>query len=72
MIFDIQISGDLIAAIPRIKDQAGFARACARTMDYQNQLTVEVIKAEHLSGPTTDTSLTPRSYNYPKSLNASK
>lgn len=49
-IFDIEISGDLVDAIPRIKDQAGYARASAREMDFQNQLTVAAIKAQRLTG----------------------
>ena len=71
-LFDIQISGDLVAAIPRIKDQAGYARAMARTMDYQNQLTVTQIQAQHLSGPTTDSSLSVRTNRLRGSANASK
>jgi hypothetical protein len=70
--FDIEIRGDLVAAIPRIKDQAGFARACARTMDYQNQLTVAQIQRAHLSGPTTDSSLSVRSNRLRSSAAASK
>ena len=58
--FDIQISGDLVAQIPRLKDPAGHSRAIAREMDYQNQLTVARIQAGHLSGPTTDSSLSVR------------
>jgi len=70
--FDIEIAGDLMDAIPRIKDQDGFARACARTMDYENQLTVTQIQAQHLSGPTTDSSLSVRTNRLRGSINASK
>ena len=70
--FDIEISGDLVAAIPRIKDQAGYARALAREMDYQNQLTVARIQQGHLSGPTTDSSLSVRTNRLRGSANASK
>ena len=56
-LFDIEISGDLVDAIPRIKNPAGHARAIAREMKFQNQLTVARIQQGHLSGPTTDSSL---------------
>ena len=49
--YDIQISGDALAAIPRLKDQLGLGRAIARTLDYQNQLTVSVIQAKYMSFP---------------------
>ncbi len=70
--FDIEISGDLVAAIPRIKDQAGYARALAREMDFQNELTVAQIQCAHLSGPTTDSSLSVRTDRLRSSVNASK
>ena len=70
--FDIQISGDLVAQIPRLKDPAGHSRAIAREMDYQNQLTVARIQAGHLSGPTSDSSLSVRTNRLRSSANASK
>lgn len=70
--FDIEIKGDLLAAIPRIKDQAGFARACARELDYQNQLTIANIQRGHLSGPTGPASLSVRTNRLRSSVNASK
>ena len=69
--FDIEISGDLVAAIPRIQDQAGYARSMAREMDYQNQLTVARIQQGHLSGPTTDSSLSVRTNRLRRSATAS-
>lgn len=70
-LFDIEISGDLVDAIPRIKNPAGHARAIAREMDYQNQLTVARIQQGHLSGPTTDSSLSVRTNRLRSSANAS-
>lgn len=69
--FDIEISGDLQAQIPRLKDPVGHSRAIAREMDYQNQLTVARIQAGHLSGPTTDSSLSVRTNRLRSSANAS-
>ena len=54
---EIEISGDALALLPRLKDDAGLGRAIAREMDFQNQLTVAQIQRGHLSGPTTDSSL---------------
>jgi len=71
-LFDIEISGDLLAAIPRIKDQDGYARAMARAMDKQNQLTIRRIQQGHLSGPTTASSLSWRTRLLIHSVNASK
>jgi phage gpG-like protein len=41
-------------------------------MDFQNQLTVAQIQAQHLSGPTTDSSLSVRTNRLRGSVNASK
>lgn len=70
--FDIEISGDLVDALPRIKDKARWSRAMAGTMDYENQLTVARIQAGHLSGPTTDSSLSVRTNRLRGSVRASK
>ncbi|MEI8288670.1 MAG: hypothetical protein WCH99_04310 [Verrucomicrobiota bacterium] len=70
--FDIEIKGDLVAAIPRIKDQAGFARSIAGEMDYQNQLSIEQIRRFHLSGPTTASSLSRRTGRLIHAVDASK
>jgi len=70
--FSIELSGDMLEAIPRIKDQAGYARAMAREMDYQNRLTVSQIQRGHMSGPTTDSSLSVRTNRLRNSVNASK
>ncbi len=70
--FDIEISGNMLAAIPRIKDQDGYARAMAHEMDYQNQLTIAAIQRGHMSGPTTDSSLSVRTNRLRSSVTASK
>jgi phage gpG-like protein len=69
---DIQISGDALAVLPRLKDDAAAGRAIARAMDYQNQLTVARIQAGHLSGPTSDSSLSVRTNRLRASVRASK
>jgi phage gpG-like protein len=69
--FDIEISGDAQALIPRLKDDPGLGRAIAREMDYQNQLTVAQIQRGHLSGPTTDSSLSVRTNRLRGSVRAS-
>lgn len=58
---DIEISGEALALLPRLKDDAGAGRAVARAMDFQNDLTLSQIRTHHLSGPTTDSSLSVRS-----------
>jgi hypothetical protein len=70
-LFNIEISGDLVAAIPRIKDQVRYARAMAVEMDFQNELTIRVIMQSHLSGPTTDSSLSARTSRLLKSVTRS-
>jgi hypothetical protein len=70
--FDIEISGDLVAAIPRIKDQDGYLDTLRRAMDAENQLTIAQIQRAHLSGPTTDSSLSVRTNRLRSSVNASK
>ena len=69
---DIQLSGDALALLPRLADAAGAGRAIAREMDFQNQLTVARIQAGHLSGPTTDSSLSVRTNRLRGSARASK
>jgi phage gpG-like protein len=70
--FDISWSDDMPEKIRRIQDQAGYAQSLAREMDYQNQLTIAQIQAGHLSGPTTDSSLSVRTNRLRSSVRASK
>ena len=69
---EIKISGDALAVLPKLKDDAGLGRAIAQAMDYQNQLTVAQIQAGHLSGPTTDSSLSVRTNRLRGSVRASQ
>jgi phage gpG-like protein len=69
---DITISGAALDLLPRLKDDAGLGRAIARTMDYQNQITVARIQTGHLSGPTSDSSLSVRTNRLRGSVRASK
>jgi hypothetical protein len=69
---EITISGEALALLPRLKDDAGAGRAIAREMDYQNQLTIARIQAGHLSGPTTDSSLSVRTNRLRGSARASR
>lgn len=71
-VIQVYLSGDALDALPRIKDVAGLGRAIARTMDFQNQLTVAQIQRGHLSGPTSDSSLSVRTNRLRGSVRASK
>jgi phage gpG-like protein len=59
--YSIEISGDALEKIPLLRDQAGIARALARTTDCENQLTVAFIQENYLSfpkdGPVQETGL---------------
>jgi hypothetical protein len=73
---EIEISGEALAAIPRIRNQAGLARALAREMDQQNISLVSHIQNTYLafprSGPTTPEGLRHISGSYFRSLRAAR
>ena len=69
---EIQLSGEALAVLPRLKDEAGAGLAVAREMDYQNQLTIARIQRGHLSGPTSDSTLSVRTNRLRGSVRASK
>ena len=72
----IDISGDALAVLPRLKDKPGLVLAMARAMDQQNNLTVSHIQLAYLSFPRSDPStmegLRRQSGRYRDSLRASK
>jgi phage gpG-like protein len=57
---EMAVSSQARLAIDRLKDSPGALRAIARRMDFENNLTIEQIRRFHLSGPTTDSSLSVR------------
>jgi hypothetical protein len=69
--YDIEISGDALKCIPRLKDDAGLGRAIAREMEFQNDQVIKQIRTAHLAGPTTDSSLSPRTYRLMTSVRKS-
>lgn len=51
MSYDIQISGDALATLPKLRDAEGLGHALARTMDEQNQYTIAHILRDYVSFP---------------------
>lgn len=76
MSYNIKISGDALATLPKLKDADGLGRALAQTMDRENQYTIAHILRDYVSfpstGPTQATGLRTISGRYRQSVFASK
>ena len=76
MSYDIKISGDAQATLPKLRDADGLGRALARTLDEQNQYTIAHILRDYVSFPrsggTMPTGLRTITGAYRRSVFASK